>query len=90
MCLLETMELQKRREKMDVLTIIIWAVCSLSVWVIYHKLFDVMYLDLFHGCFKEIVVSGVIGAVLTALVIRFWYVSIVVGVLVVISIFKKR
>lgn len=81
---------QKVKEKnMDkTIFIVLWIICSLVVWVIYHKLFDIVYFDLFNGCLREIIVSGVFGAVLAAIlsafIIKYWYVIVIVVVLLVI------
>lgn len=70
--------------------IVLWFVCSLAVWVIYHKLFNVMYFDLFNGCLKEFITAGFFGAIIAAIIIRFWFVAIVIVVLLGIAISKKR
>ncbi len=74
---------------MDFLFVILWFVCSFAVWIIYHKLFRVLYFDLFNGCLKEIITAGVIGALLAVIIIRFWYVAVIIIVLL-IGAFSKR
>jgi hypothetical protein len=75
---------------LDVVFVILWILCSMSAWVIYHKLFNVLYFDFFNGCVKEIITSGVVGAVLAAIIIRFWYIAIIIIILVCVAIFKKN
>lgn len=75
---------------MEVIFLIIWTACSFATWYIYHKIFDVMYFNLFNGCLKEIITSSFIGLFLTLLIIKFWYISIIVIALFLIVFFKKK
>lgn len=75
---------------MEVIFFILWTACSFATWYIYHKLFDVIYFNLFNGCLREIITSGFIGLFLTLLIIKFWYISIFIIVLVLIALFKKK
>jgi hypothetical protein len=75
---------------MDVIFIILWFLCSIAVWIIYHKLFNVMYFDLFNGCLTEFITSGFLGAIIAAMIIRFWWVTIVIFILLGIAISKKH
>ena len=70
--------------------IVLWFICSLAVWLIYHRLFTVYYLNLTNGCIKEFVVSGFIGVWIALLILKFWYVSIILIILVLIALFKKN
>ena len=64
-------------------------VCTLIVWFLYHKLFNVMYFDLGRGCLMEIM-GCVAGAFILMMVIReFWYVVVIIAVLVVLYLFSK-
>lgn len=74
---------------MDILFIILWFGCSLAVWVVFHKLFRVVYFELFNGCLKEFITSGIIGAVLAGIIIRFWFVAVIVIFLFLFSLSKK-
>ena len=69
---------------------IVWLLCSGAVFLIYHKLFNVVYFGLADGCFKELIVCAFIGAILTGLIMCFWYISIPVAILTIIAIAKKR
>lgn len=69
---------------------IIWAICTIAVWVIYHKIFNVIYFDLANGCLKEVIICILFGALLTGLVVAFWYISIPIAILFVVILFKKR
>lgn len=75
---------------MGIVVGILWLLCSGAVFLIYHKLFNVVYLDLANGCFKELIVCAIIGAVLAGLIMSFWYISIPVAILAIIAIAKKR
>lgn len=75
---------------MKVLFILVWILCSLALWYIYHKLFVVYYTDVAMGCGKEFVVSGFFGVILAAIIFAYWYISIPVAILFVVAICKKR
>ena len=75
---------------MGILVGVLWFACSATLFYLYHKLFDVIYFSLADGCFKEIVICGFLGAILTGLIISFWYISIPVVILLIIAIAKKK
>lgn len=60
----------------------LWIVFSVGVWIIYHKIFSVYYFNLFNGLMKELVVSAFVGALLTVLVLSFWWVADIILILV--------
>lgn len=64
---------------MDVLIGIVWIFWIVVLLVLYHKCFHVVYFSLSDGFLKELFVSGLIGAVLTALTFTFWWVILIVG-----------
>ncbi len=74
---------------MSPITYIIFFVCSFAVWLLYHKLFHVIYFDFGYGCLKELIISALFGAILAALIMKFWYIALIVGVLIVYAIMKK-
>lgn len=55
---------------------IIWLIISIFCWVFYHKMFRVFYFDLLNGIINEFIGSFIVGAILTALLIHFWYVAV--------------
>lgn len=69
---------------------ILWIICALAVWVLYHKIFNVIYFDFAGGCLKEIVICAVIGAILAGAIAMFWYISIPIAIIVLIIFFKKK
>lgn len=75
---------------MIVVFVILWIVCSLALWFIYHRLFAVLYFNLFNGCLKEIVTAGVLGAVFAWLIMRFWYISIIIVILFIVALVKRN
>lgn len=74
---------------MDSVLGIVWLLCSIAVYVIYHKLFAVVYFDFANGCLKEIIVCAILGGILAALICAFWYISIPVIILFIVAICKK-
>lgn len=74
----------------EILCVILGIVYAIICWIIYHKLFYVVYFDLGNGCLKEIIICGFTGLVLAALTIVFWYISIPIIILFLIALFKKK
>lgn len=74
---------------MKILFIFVWILCSFTLWYIYHKLFDVFYMDVTMGCLKEIVVSGFLGMFLTMLIFYYWYISLLIIALLILALLKK-
>ena len=71
--------------------VIIWLVCSVVVWRIYHKLFQVHYFNVGAGIVKEILGSLFVGGILAALIVRFLPLAlIIIAVVVVLVIVKKN
>ena len=68
----------------------LWLASSVALWVLYHKLFDVMYFSLADGLLKEIIVCGLLGGILAACIIYFWYITIPVFIIAIIVIKKQR
>ena len=75
---------------MSILFPILWIACSAASFYIYHKLFDVIYLNLTDGCLKEIIGCAIVGAIIAALIVKFWYVSIPLVILLIIAFTKKK
>lgn len=65
-------------------------VCSIAVWFMYHRLFSVTYFSLSRGCALELIISFAIGFFLANLIIEFWFISIIVVILFVASLFMKN
>lgn len=82
-------KVKDRINVIDVLFMILWFVCSLAVWVIYHKLFNVLYFTLFNSCMKEIIMASFLGAIVAVMIIRFWVVAIIIVMLFCVAFFKK-
>ena len=75
---------------MSILIGVVWFVCSAALFYIYHKLFNVIYFDLASGCLKEIIVCGILGAILAVVIMAYWYISIPLGILLVVAFTKKN
>ena len=72
------------------LAAILIIVCSLVVWILYHKMFDVIYFDFANGCFKEILICCIIGTVLAFGIMTFWYVTIPLAIVILIMLYKRN
>lgn len=60
--------------------LIMWVVYLVIAWILYHKIFDVVYFDLQAGCMGELFGCGIIGAVLSYCTLHFWKISILIVV----------
>ncbi|MBM6723280.1 hypothetical protein [Pseudoflavonifractor phocaeensis] len=69
---------------------ILVVLCTIAVWYIYHKLFDVIYFNFSKACCAELLGCFLVGAILAGLIIKFWYISILVIVALVIALGKKK
>lgn len=72
---------------MDIVWGILWIICSFAVWIIYHQIFDVYYGQ--GGCLRELVGVGVVGGIVAALVIAYWYVALIVIAIVIYCLVRK-
>ena len=75
---------------MGILIGFIWFACSAALFYIYHKLFNVIYFSVANGCLKEIIVCGFLGAILTGLIISYWYIAIPLVILLIVAFAKKN
>lgn len=62
--------------------LIMWVVYLVIAWILYHKIFDVVYFDLKAGCMGELVGCGIIGMILAYCTLHFWKISILIVVIV--------
>lgn len=69
----------------QVLTII----SACFVWVLYHKIFAVIYFDLSKGCIAEIIVSILGGIVIAYLILNYWFIAIPLILLMIYGMVKK-
>jgi hypothetical protein len=65
---------------------VVWGIVLL---VAYHKLFDVVYLNLFNGIFRELIGAFIGASILTYATLHFWYVVVIVVIIAGIVISKK-
>ncbi len=63
---------------MSGIVLFLWIVFSIGVWVAYHKIFAVYYFSLSRGLMKELLLSAFLGALLTALTLYFWWVTVII------------
>ncbi len=70
---------------------ILFVVCTIIVWILYHKIFQVMYFDLGRGCLMELMGCAAGGMVLTTLLIYFWYIPVIfIGLAIFYVIYKCK
>lgn len=58
-------------------------ISAIFVWIVYHKVFSVVYFDLSKGCLTEIFTSILGGIVLAYLIMNYWFIAIPVIVFIV-------
>lgn len=59
--------------------LILYIACVIAVWVIYHKMFTVVYFRLGDGCFMELFACSFLGIILFGLIVYFWYIALIVA-----------
>lgn len=60
---------------------VLWAISCIVVWYIYHSIFSIMYFK--GGCLSEIIGIAIVGTIITALIMSYWFIAIpVIGFLV--------
>lgn len=64
-------------------------VFTVVIWVLYHKIFDVVYFDLSRGILKEIIGSLIGGVLLTALTLMYWWVTDIIIVIMALAVIGK-
>ena len=57
-------------------------ICTVVVWALYHKIFDVYYFGS-GGCLREIIACFFGGVILAGLIIKFWYIGLIIGIITV-------
>ena len=70
---------------MNTIIIILTLIFAVALWVMYHKIFDVVYFNLSKGIFKEIIVSLVAGLFLTGLTLMYWWITDILIALIAIA-----
>lgn len=64
-------------------------ICAIFVWIIYHKIFCVIYFDLGRGLIKEVFLSLFGGVVVAYIIMNFWFIAIPLIIFVLYSVLKK-
>ncbi len=67
---------------MSGITMVLWIVFTIGVWIVYHKIFTVYYFNLSQGLIKELILSAFAGIVLTGLTLYFWWITAIILLLV--------
>lgn len=67
-----------------VLLVAVWIGWIVILITLYHKIFNVVYFSLMDGLLKELVVSALIGSVLTVLTVQFWWAVLILVVIAIV------
>lgn len=65
-------------------------VCAIVVWLIYHQIFTVAYFDLRKGCLLEIMACLAIGYWLAQLVMKSWWIILLLIVIGIVCLSKSK
>lgn len=69
---------------------IVWVICTIVCFIVYHKIFTVYYFDsVSDGILKELVSCGFVSIILTGLILKLWYVAVVIFIIAGIIFSKK-
>lgn len=63
---------------METVCIVVWVIYLIIAWVLYHKIFDVVYFDLKQGCIGELVGCGFVSGILAYCTFHFWKISMLI------------
>jgi len=66
----------------EMIMFVLFLIFTIGAWITYHKIFTVYYFDFSQGLLKELIISVVIGLLLTGLSLKFWYASVIIILLV--------
>ena len=75
---------------LSIVFIIAIVVCSVAIWWLYHKIFHVYYFDLGRGCIMEFLGCFTGGIILAGILLKFWYVGIILIGIIGFAIIKKK
>lgn len=66
---------------------VLWFICTIFIWIQYHRFFTVYYFDLGAGLGKEILICTILGAFLAGIII--WSIPIAIIIFIIFLIIKK-
>ncbi len=69
------------------MTYLLWGISCVVIWYIYHSIFSVMYFK--GGCLGEIIGIAIIGAIVTALIMSYWFIAFPVICFLIYAMSKK-
>ena len=69
------------------MTYLLWGISCVVIWYIYHSIFSVMYFK--GGCLSEIIGIAIIGAIVTALIMSYWFIAVPVICFLIYAMSKK-
>lgn len=61
---------------------IVWFFWTIALLILYHKVIAVYYFDLLNGLLKELVVSALLGGIMTGLTLMYWYVAAIIIIII--------
>lgn len=74
---------------LELIQLVLFVACIIFAWWAYHQVFEVVYFDLGKGCVQELIITIFLGGMLFAILMKFWYIALViVGIVVFIKIKK--
>ncbi len=68
---------------------IIWLGWTIALLILYHKVFAVYYFDLANGLLKEIIGAALLGVIMTAVTLMYWYISAIIIIIIGLAISNK-
>lgn len=67
---------------------IVVIISTIFVWLVYHKIFGVVYFDLSRGCITEIIISLIGGIIVAYLIMNYWFIVVPIIILIIYKMFK--
>lgn len=88
----KTCDLVIEKQKKEVIKMeLLFIICVIAVWILYHKIFNVYYFNLVNGLLWELMGCTVGGFLLMWLISEFWFIALIIVALgIAYTIYKKK
>lgn len=67
---------------MEYLFGIVWLVWTISLIILYHRIFNVYYFKLGNGLLKEFITAAIIGCIMAAITFYLWWLTAIIIIII--------
>lgn len=64
---------------MEYIFIVLIVIYMIIAWILYHKIFDVVYFDIQQGCLGELIGCTIVAVILAYLTLHYWAISALIA-----------